>query len=124
VTVLAIASGEWPNRQYESESESDDSDVELEIETGSGGYEAECHHEKNVKNRLKPPTEDQGSNSRRSEAEELFESVKETITSLFRMSIIIRKASPRDRFANAMSDRDSPFARTSPSTTCRENSAC
>lgn len=35
--------------------------------------------------------------------------MKETVASLFRISIIIRKGSPRDRFAKALSSKQSPF---------------
>lgn len=40
-----------------------------------------------------------------SEAEELFESMCDTIASLFRLAVIIRNASPRDRFSKALSGR-------------------
>jgi hypothetical protein len=92
--VLAIANGERPNRQYESDDE--DSESELDIEANPN-----------------PSTQDRcGSDdetSRLSEAEELFESAKQTIASLFRISIIIRKASPRDRFVKALSAKQTPF---------------
>jgi hypothetical protein len=38
-----------------------------------------------------------------SEAEELFESLKETIASLFTLAVVIRNTAPRDRFAKALS---------------------
>ena len=44
-----------------------------------------------------------------SEAEELFESAKDTIASLFRISILIRNASPRDRFTKALAAKQAPI---------------
>ncbi|KAL5116360.1 hypothetical protein ACEQ8H_005708 [Pleosporales sp. CAS-2024a] len=43
-----------------------------------------------------------------SEAEELFESVKDSIASLFRLAVIIRNSSPRDRYTRALGGHD-PF---------------
>lgn len=42
------------------------------------------------------------------EAQELFEIIKETLTSLFRIAVVIRNSSPRDRFTKATS-RHNPF---------------
>lgn len=44
-----------------------------------------------------------------SETEDLFELAKDLISSLFRISILIRDATPRDRYAKAVSDRSDPF---------------
>jgi hypothetical protein len=44
-----------------------------------------------------------------SETDELFETTKSTISSLFRIAVLIRKASPRDRFARALATVTSPF---------------
>jgi hypothetical protein len=45
------------------------------------------------------------------EAEELFEMTKSTISRLFRIAVLIRKASPRDRFARALAATN-PFNAT------------
>lgn len=108
-SIHAIASGEKPNRQYDADEEDEDED-EDEDEN-----EDETVHENADKDRGPKEEDDELSDSEArhitpcSEAEELFKSVKETIASLFRMSIIIRKASPRDRFARAQSSRQAPF---------------
>ena len=44
-----------------------------------------------------------------SEIEELLQSIAETITSLFRISIIIRNATPRDRYVKAAAAVKEPF---------------
>ena len=90
-TVYAIASGARVNRQAASP-EDDEGDDELDDLD-------------NISN----SSETIGEPSKLSEAQEIFESAKETITSLFRLSIIIRNASPRDRFAKALAARQNPF---------------
>ncbi|SLM36315.1 hypothetical protein LPUS_05843 [Lasallia pustulata] len=45
----------------------------------------------------------------RSEFQELFESIGETITSLFKMSMMIRNATPRDRYHKAANALKEPF---------------
>lgn len=92
--MLPIAIGERPNRLYESDEDSDES--ELETEEINPGPSAQG---RNVNDDI-PGL---------SEAEELFESAKQTITSLFRISIIIRKASPRDRFMKALTAKQTSF---------------
>jgi hypothetical protein len=42
-----------------------------------------------------------------SETDELLETAKSTISSLFRVAVMIRKASPRDRFARALATSES-----------------
>jgi hypothetical protein len=46
-----------------------------------------------------------------SETDELLETAKSTISSLFRVAVLIRKASPRDRFARALASSE-PFDAT------------
>ncbi|KAF2685655.1 hypothetical protein K458DRAFT_15670 [Lentithecium fluviatile CBS 122367] len=46
------------------------------------------------------------------EAEELLKAATSTVSSLFRIAILIRKASPRDRFARALAATKSPFDAT------------
>ncbi|EAT78284.2 hypothetical protein SNOG_14413 [Parastagonospora nodorum SN15] len=43
-----------------------------------------------------------------SEAEELFESIKDSLASLFRLAVVIRNSSPRDRYARALGGKN-PF---------------
>lgn len=45
----------------------------------------------------------------RSEAQELFGSIADTITSLFKISMIIRNATPRDRYHKAATSLRKPF---------------
>ena len=89
-TVYAIASGARVNRQAASP-EDDEEDEFDELDNFSNSSETT------------------GELPKLSEAQEAFESAKETITSLFRLSIIIRNASPRDRFAKALAARQDPF---------------
>jgi hypothetical protein len=98
--ISAIASGESPNRVAEltdSEDDSEDDHDEDELKKDSDGSEdgVEANVDK-IPHQI-------------SEAGELFRSTKDTITGLFRLSIIIRKASPRDRFAKALAARQEPF---------------
>ncbi|KAF2110629.1 hypothetical protein BDV96DRAFT_196367 [Lophiotrema nucula] len=96
--IRAIASNERANRRYNSDDDDDDDD-DSEFEGVADSND--------VSNVAKEELLDEKLHL--SEAEELFESVKETIASLFRISIIIRKATPRDRFAKALSSRDIQF---------------
>lgn len=50
----------------------------------------------------------ESTNDKLSEAEEYCESLKDTIAGLFRLAIIIRKSSPRDRYSKALSGAN-PF---------------
>jgi ankyrin repeat protein len=98
--ISAIASGESPNRVAEltdSEDDSEDDHDEDELKKDSDGSEdgVEANVDK-IPHQI-------------SEAGELFRSTKDTITGLFRLSIIIRKASPRDRFAKALAAQQEPF---------------
>ena len=90
-TVYAIASGARVNRQAASPEDDEEEDEFDGLDDISNSSETT------------------GEPSKLSEAQEIFESAKETITSLFRLSIIIRKASPRDRFAKALAARQNPF---------------
>ncbi|RYP69577.1 hypothetical protein DL771_006014 [Monosporascus sp. 5C6A] len=96
--VFEIASGERRNRQYEA-----DNDDEFDVQE----HEHDDHHY----NATDPVENNEHGDGRTypSEARELFESMKETIASLFRISILIRNASPRDRFAKALSSRQLQF---------------
>lgn len=106
--IRAIACGERPNRRIDPDEDDDDDDDGDDGDDGNDEF-----FEKEATGNQEPSTEDQEDVSiecpLRSEAEEVFESVKETIASLFRMSILIRKASPRDRFAKALSSRQANF---------------
>ena len=55
------------------------------------------------------PYDSSGEASHTSEIEELLQSVSETITSLFRISIIIRNATPRDRYVKATAAAKEPL---------------
>jgi tetratricopeptide (TPR) repeat protein len=108
--ISAIASGESPNRVAESTDSEDDYDDDSEDD-----------HDKDETEKVSDGSEDgidedviievdaDEKPHQLSEAGELFRSVKDTITGLFRISIIIRKASPRDRFAKALAARQEPF---------------
>jgi tetratricopeptide (TPR) repeat protein len=108
--ISAIASGESPNRVAESTDSEDDYDDDSEDD-----------HDKEEPEKVSDGSEDGVDEDviievdadekprQLSEAGELFRSVKDTITGLFRISIIIRKASPRDRFAKALAARQEPF---------------
>ncbi|KAF2744654.1 hypothetical protein M011DRAFT_163604 [Sporormia fimetaria CBS 119925] len=99
--VIDIARGSRPNRRYDpDEDDSEESGSDQGLITWSNKEREPNHHED-------PDLHDVP--FCRSEAEELFDSLKETIASLFRYSMLIRKASPRDRFEKALSSRDSPF---------------
>lgn len=100
--VIEIGTGRRPNRQPDTEDDDDPDDLDdinsepkLDLKDGPAAG-LEISDEENQEKDL-------------SEAEELFESIKETITSLFRISMIIRHASPRDRFAKALSAKQTPF---------------
>jgi tetratricopeptide (TPR) repeat protein len=108
--ISAIASGESPNRVAESTDSEDDYEDDSEDD-----------HDKDEPEKVSDGSEDgidediiikvdaDEKSHQLSEAGELFRSVKDTITGLFRISIIIRKASPRDRFAKALAARQEPF---------------
>jgi tetratricopeptide (TPR) repeat protein len=100
--ISAIASGESLNRVAEltdSEDESGDDEPETESDGSEDGVDQDVIIEVDADEK----------SHQLSEAGELFKSVKDTITGLFRISIIIRKASPRDRFAKALAARQEPF---------------
>ena len=44
-----------------------------------------------------------------SEIQEIFQVIPETISNLFRLSIVIQNATPRDRFSKALASRRDPF---------------
>ncbi|KAF2786116.1 hypothetical protein K505DRAFT_290268 [Melanomma pulvis-pyrius CBS 109.77] len=98
--VFEIASGERPNRRYEADDNNDD-----EFDFEEDGYD-DLHHSAAD---LIESHEQENGRTYLSEGQELFESMKETIASLFRISIVIRNASPRDRFARALSSKQTPF---------------
>lgn len=85
--VSFIASGERPNRIEETDV-GNDHDVNYDIAS--------------VDN------EDEFDKVQLSEAEELFGSLKDTIAGLFRLAMVIRKSSPRDRYDKALSGAN-PF---------------
>ncbi|KAF3006599.1 hypothetical protein E8E13_007221 [Curvularia kusanoi] len=103
--ISSIASGEFLNRMAESTDSEDDSEdesedeVELDLDGGKDSVDEDVVTGINT----------DGRPHRFSEAGELFGTVKDTITGLFRISIIIRKASPRDRFAKALAASPQPF---------------
>jgi tetratricopeptide (TPR) repeat protein len=108
--ISAIASGESPNRVAEStdseddyEDDSEDGHDKDELEKVSDGSEDGIDEDIII------DVDADEKSHQLSEAGELFRSVKDTITGLFRISIIIRKASPRDRFAKALAARQEPF---------------
>jgi hypothetical protein len=110
-TIVQIASGERPNRQYESEDDDeedslDDTNANEEQRVEAGGLLL-ADQSSSMNN-----IDMEGPEIQFSEAEELFESVKATIASLFRISILIRNASPRDRFVKALSSRRARFDET------------
>ncbi|KAF2737056.1 hypothetical protein EJ04DRAFT_431748, partial [Polyplosphaeria fusca] len=89
--LIPITLGDRPNREYQPDEEQDDEDEcepDATSELNSGDVTTE---------------------TRLSEAEELFESAKSTIASLFRIAMIIRKTAPRDRFARALSSKSEKF---------------
>lgn len=85
---MSIASGERPNRAWEHTTAQDFSDQDGELSPTDT-----INEDSNVE-----PEE-------LSEAEELFQSLKDTISGLFRLAMIIRKSSPRNRFEKALSGR-------------------
>jgi hypothetical protein len=89
--VIAISSGERPNRQYD---EDDDSSSDEELQKSWA--------ESDTANLETPKS------TELSETKELFGGIKDTIASLFRLAMIIRRSSPRDRFAKAL-DGSNPF---------------
>lgn len=103
--MLAIASGERPNRQYESEWEDSESDIESESASQSRVKEEGADQNRNVFDILNRYNEYHGQTLHQSEAEELLVSIKETIGSLFKISNVIREALPRDPYAKALSDK-------------------
>ncbi|KAH7092032.1 hypothetical protein FB567DRAFT_516332 [Paraphoma chrysanthemicola] len=89
--VFNIASGKQPNRNIGDDEDGDeDGDEEEEDDLD---YSASSDVAESVV----------GIHTHSTEAEELFGTVKDTIAGLFRLSVIIRKYSPRDRFAKALS---------------------
>jgi hypothetical protein len=108
--LSAIASGNIPNRVAEPDESDDDFEDEdeedyEEREPGEGSDGSEDGVDVHVIIEI----DVDGKPHQLSEASELFKSVKDTITSLFRISIIIRQASPRDRFAKALAAQQEPF---------------
>ncbi|KAH6861233.1 hypothetical protein B0T12DRAFT_479964 [Alternaria alternata] len=104
--ILAIASGESPNRVAEltdSEDDPKDDHDEEEPEKVSDGSED------GVAENLIIEVDADETPNHLYEAGELLKSIKDTITGLFRIAIVIRKASPRDRFAKALATRQEPF---------------
>lgn len=98
--VLDIVSGKRPNRLAEpivDDTEDDFSDEDAEPDPG-GQIHAQSTDETDS-----TPEDD----APLSEAQELFETAKSTITSLFRIALMIRKASPRDRYAQALASAES-----------------
>lgn len=93
VTVRDIIVGERPDRRSEPDLETEDDSVDRD-EFSDYGSAAGNESEDEVADL--------------SEAEEIFESIKDTITSLYRLAVMIRKASPRDRYARALA-RHNPF---------------
>jgi CRP-like cAMP-binding protein len=87
-----IASGKQPNRRCDPDDVCDDDELEEEDQD----YTEADDEDKNQE-------QEQGAFSNLSEAEELFESIKEIIASLFRLAVIIRHSTTRDRFAKALS---------------------
>jgi hypothetical protein len=84
--VSPIASGERQNRIERAVLVN-----EIQCDATTVDHEADESHEEHL-----------------SEAEELFESLKDTIAGLFRLAMTIRKSSPRDRYDKAMSGTN-PF---------------
>jgi hypothetical protein len=95
VAVRAIALGERPNRRSDSELDEDGNAQGSEDELGD-------HSSENIDDDSEDDILDL------SEAEELFESIKDTIASLFRLAVVIRNSSPRDRYARALGGHN-PF---------------
>jgi pentatricopeptide repeat protein len=104
--ISAIASGESPNRVAESTDSEDDSEDDYDQD---GSEKVSDGSEDGVNQDIIIEVDADEKPHQLSEAGELFRSVKDTITGLFRISIIIRKASPRDRFAKALAARQEPF---------------
>ncbi|KAH6632931.1 hypothetical protein C7974DRAFT_375086 [Boeremia exigua] len=96
-TVCSIALGERPNRPIDS----DDEDEQEDYEDFDGSDVRKFYTD--------DPHESIAVSS--SEAEESFGTAKDTITGLFRLSILIRKYTPRDRFSRALSGPN-PFDET------------
>jgi hypothetical protein len=94
--VYAILLGDQPNRCLEPDvgSEFEATGTEVDTETDVPTAEDDDDPEEAL--------------TSASEAEELFESIKDTIASLFRIAVVIRNASPRDRFLKASSGQ-TPF---------------
>ncbi|KAH7396984.1 hypothetical protein DE146DRAFT_756667 [Phaeosphaeria sp. MPI-PUGE-AT-0046c] len=97
--VRGIVLGERPNRRSEPDDETDDDSINrddfLEHDsTDSYNKEEEGEEEDELPDL--------------SEAEEIFESIKDTIASLFRLAVMIRKSTPRDRYARALGGHN-PF---------------
>ncbi|KAH4042993.1 hypothetical protein HBI25_194940 [Parastagonospora nodorum] len=93
--VRAIALGERANRRSDPETEDMDADEGSQFE--------ETDNESDLTD---DDSDEQEQNL--SEAEELFESIKDTLASLFRLAVVIRNSSPRDRYARALGGKN-PF---------------
>ncbi|KAH4061772.1 hypothetical protein HBH50_214750 [Parastagonospora nodorum] len=93
--VRAIALGERANRRSNPETEGMDAD--------EGSQSEETDNESDL---MDDDSDEQEENL--SEAEELFESIKDTLGSLFRLAVVIRNSSPRDRYARALGGNN-PF---------------
>jgi hypothetical protein len=87
---LSIASGERP----QGEGASSDHDLDLEFTSEDSSLFSESDSETGQTESDKEPTPT-------TEIQELFRSVIEAITSLFKLSIAIRNPSPRDRYAKS-----------------------
>jgi hypothetical protein len=107
--VLLIASGEIPNRIAVSDDNSKDEGEDEEDYEADESEEDSDDSNNGANEDVMIDFEVHDKSRQLSEANERFESVKDTITSLFRISIIIRKASPRDRFAKALTSPREPF---------------
>jgi hypothetical protein len=96
-TVKAIALGQRENRQS-----AQDLDLDVEAYGDDNGDD--------LSQPASDTADDEPENEREdpSEAQEIFERIKDTIASLFRLAILIRKATPRDRYAKAVGDPN-PF---------------
>ncbi|KAH5405232.1 hypothetical protein HBI46_202490 [Parastagonospora nodorum] len=93
--LRAIALGERANRRSDPETEDMDADEGSQFE--------ETDNESDLTD---DDSDEQEQNL--SEAEELFESIKDTLASLFRLAVVIRNSSPRDRYARALGGKN-PF---------------
>jgi len=92
--VRAIALGERPNRRSDAD---------------AAGWDAEGGEPEDSEDESAFMEDDSDEEEQElSEAEELFESIKDTLASLFRLAVVIRNSSPRDRYARALGGNN-PF---------------